>query len=244
MKRSILYFSGMLLLALAAGCSSNVAPTTYPQVNYTSGMGFIYLQYQLDTSDVVIPSSVDTIHSKVIIVDTTYQGRSNVTVLANTHSNGNSPDTTYIAQESGNFWHYNYGLESVNTNPAVLAYNNGKKLNSGWVLQAELSATQGVKWQAANTQVAIGSGSALFIDTALESQDSSILIGNQQISSKHSVHVIDLSEQPLANATGFVDTYVSPSDGTTLNIVHASTVVLLGKATKVGGSQTILLSKN
>jgi hypothetical protein len=244
MKQSILYISGMLLLTFAAGCSSNVAPpTTYPQVTYTQGASYIYYSQNLNaTTGDTIAGSGDTITSTVIATGTSYQGMSNVTEIQNTHSNPGTGvalmDTTYIAQSNGDYWHYNYGLESLNTNQLVLNYNGGKKLIAGWVLQAKLSATAGTSWIAADTQIAVGSASAKLLDTAKEATDTTIIVGSAQITTKHAVHDLNLNAV-IATGGGSVDTYVSQDDGPVLNIVHPAVVA----SSHTPGQITILLKK-
>ena len=240
MKRSILYFSGMLLLTFAAGCSSNVAPpATSPQVNYVKDSTYLYTQQSLDTADRPV-GQVDTITSTIVATDTTYFGMSNVTVIQNRHSSGAAMDTTYIAQESGDYWHYNYGLESANTNAVVLGYNNNKPLNAGWVLQAKLGAAEGEKWQAANTPVTVGSLTPTLIDTATEASDANVNVEGSSINAKHAVHAINLTTIG-ASVIGTVDTYVSASDGMVQNIVHAARVTLGTSTIWASGTETILI---
>ncbi len=244
MKRTTFYFSGIFLLALAAGCSSNVAPpVTSPQVNYVRGGTYVYYAQNLDANTGnPIAGSGDTITAKVIATDTSYQGMSGVTEIQNTHSNPGSgvapTDTTYIAQSNGDYWHYNYGLESLNTNQVVLNYNGGKKLIAGWVLQAKLSAAAGASWIAADTQIAVGSASAKLLDTAKEASDTTFLLGSAQITAKHAVHDLNLNAV-IATGSGSVDTYVSQDDGPVLNIVHPAVVA----SSHTPGQITILLKK-
>ncbi|MFI5202484.1 MAG: hypothetical protein ACHQNE_08875 [Candidatus Kapaibacterium sp.] len=244
MKRSIFYFSGTLLLALAAGCSSNVAPSgTSSQVNYVRGGTYVYYAQNLDANTGnPIAGSGDTITSIVLTTGGSYQGMSNVTEIQNTHSNagaGVAPiDTTYIAQSNGDYWHYNYGLESLNTNQTVLNFNGGKRLVAGWILQAKLSATSGTTWIAADTQIAVGSASAKLLDTATEASDTIIVVGSSQLTAKHVVHHLNLNAV-IATGTGSVDTYVSQDDGPALDIVHPALVA----STLTPGRITILLKK-
>jgi hypothetical protein len=243
MNRSILYCSGIFLLAVASGCSSNVAQINSPHVNYVAGATYVYYSQNLDANTGnPIAGSGDTITSKVLTTGISYQGMSNVTEIQNAHSNpGNgvaAMDTTYIAQSNGDYWHYNYGLESLNTNQLVLNYNGGKKLIAGWVLQAKLSATEGTSWIAADTQIAIGSASAKLLDTAKEASDSTLVVASAQITAKHAVHDLNLNAG-LVTGSGFVDTYVSTDDGPVLNIVHPAVVA----TSRTPGQITILLKK-
>src|SRR5438552_1976052 len=94
-----------------AGCSSTDTPLppTYPHITYVKETTYTYYQVALDSSGKVVAGSGDTIQSTVIDTALLFHGKI-ATVFANTHTLKNTPnDTTYIAQDSGHFWHYNYG---------------------------------------------------------------------------------------------------------------------------------------
>jgi hypothetical protein len=206
-------------------------------VNYVAGSAYVYYAQNLNaTTGEPIAGSGDTITSKVLATDTVYQGKSNVTVIQNSHTNPVSVDTTYIAQDSGNYWHYNYGLESLNKNAAVLAYNHQKPIVGGWVLQAKLAATDSEKWIAADTTITIGTATPLLTDSVIESIDTAIgtdslppltiIKPTEQLISiltKHSVHIVNFNAG-LIQARGPVDTYVSAQYGQVLNIFHPTSV--------------------
>ena len=241
------HFSILAAFAMlaAVGCSSTDQPLpapTYPHVTYAKGTTYTYYQDQLDANGNVVAGSGDTIHSTVVDTAFTYQGRK-ATVLVNTHSNGSANDTTFIAQDSGNFWHYNYGLESLNTNQAVLTYNGGKPVVAGWVEQSQLGAASGVSWIAANTTVIIASSSASLVDTATEASDETITVNGAAVTTKHSVHHVKVTAL-LGSASGTIDTYVSPDYGIVKNIVHPSSVNLGGTQTSASGQELFLLRKN
>ncbi len=237
MKRSYFAILGSLILTIAGGCSNSPTPPpstpTTPQVNYVAGSAYVYYAQNLNaTTGEPIPGSGDTITSRVLTTDTVYQGKSNVTVIQNTHTNPVSVDTTYIAQDSGNYWHYNYGLESLNKNAAVLAYNHQKPIIGGWVLQAKLAATDSEKWIAADTTITIGSATPLLTDSVTELNDTTFdtlvkpneqTATNSPISAKHSVHIVNFNAG-LIQARGPVDTYVSAQYGQVLNIFHPTSV--------------------
>jgi hypothetical protein len=232
MKRSILYFSGMLLVAFAAGCSSNVAPppsVTYPQVTYVKGGTYVYYAQDLDkNTGQPSPGTGDTVTSVVLNADTTYQGMSNVVEIQNKHSNPgsgvDSVDMTYIAQSNGNYWHYNYGLEAINSNTtALLEVNTGNPIQAGWVLQAKLSAASGATWAALDTNIFITAGSLALADTATETSDSTFTIASAPDTTKHSVHSITALLASF-KATLTVDTYMSATDGPVLDIFHPTTL--------------------
>ena len=248
MKRSIFYSFGILLLALAAGCSNSNQPTTYPQVNYTSGQSYIYYAQVLDknTGDTVAGSG-DTITSTVLTTNASYQGMSGVTEIQNTHTHpasGATMDTTYIAQSNGNYYHYNYGIEILNGNQSVLnAVNKGKQIDVGWVLQAKLSANSGDKWGALDTNLTLYYGGtpidAGFADTATETSDTTITIGASQVVAKHSIHSIVLNAAGAVKDTLIVDTYVSATDGPVLDKFHPTSLA----GTPTPGRITIFLGK-
>ena len=240
MKRSNLAFFSIFALVFAAGCSSTVTPTVTPQVNYAKGQAYIYYAQVLDknTGDTTAGSG-DTITSVVLATGISYQpdsarnvGLSGVTEIQNTHTNppsgSPSKDTTYIAQSNGNYWHYNYGLESVNDNPFVLGVI-GKPAVVGWVLQAEFSATPNGTWIAADTTITVGGAHVTLVDTATEQTDTTLYQNStvQNLSSvftKHSMHniAVSLGGGSIGNATA--DTYVSSQYGPVLDIVHQSTL--------------------
>jgi hypothetical protein len=234
MKRSILYFSGMLLVAVAAGCSSNVAPpVTYPQVSYVKGGTYVYYAQNLSSTAPydTVAGSGDTITSVVLMTDTSYQDMSGVTEIQNKHSNPGTGvaaiDTTYIAQSNGNYWHYNYGLQLINGDQAALnTANSGKQIKGGWVLQAKLSDNEGGAWTALDTSITITLGTAAIKDSATEASDSSIAVGSSQDLSKHSVHSISLSAgNGIVKDTLIVNTFVSATDGPVLDIFHPTTLI-------------------
>ncbi len=221
MKRSILYISGLLALGFAAGCGSSNGPTsTPPQVNYTQGQTYVYTSQALDATTGQPSGAVDTISSEVVVTGASYQGMTNVTEIQNTHSSGSGMDTTYIAQNNGEYWHYNYGVETLNSNSSVLGFvNSGKPINAGWVLQAKLSANSGDTWVGTNTQLNLTAGSVNLTDSAVEANDTLITLGSGQVTAKHSVHTVTLNAG-LVKASEQVDTYVSTQDGTVVDVDH------------------------
>ena len=225
MNRSKFHVFAIFLLVFAAGCSSNVAPpanVTYPQVNYVKGSAYIYYAQDLNaTTGLPIAGSGDTIKSVVLATGISYQpdivrnvGISGVTEIQNTHTNpGTSApiDTTYIAQSNGYYWHYNYGLESLNSNPSVLAVV-GKPIKAGWILQSKFSSAMGDKWVAADTVIITKYANGNLIDTATEGTDSTITTDTINVSlgpvlisipTKHSVHsvTITVAGAPLGGGT-------------------------------------------
>jgi len=241
MKRSNLAIFAILLLVFANGCSSSSSNNpTYPQVNYVTGGTEIYYSQTLDkNTGQPTPGSGDTITSVVVETGIAYQGMTGVTAIQNTHTNPVSVDTTYIAQSNGNYWHYNYGLELLNGNSAVLSFaNGGKPINGGWVLQAEFSAASGTTWIGMDTTLTLTIvAAAPLTDTATETIDSSIAVGSSQVSVKHSMHSVYLNAG-LVQASIPIDTYVSATDGSVLDIFHPTS--LEGNPTP--GKITILLS--
>jgi hypothetical protein len=238
MNQSKFHLLGILVLLFAAGCSSSTVPSVTPQVNYVQGQTYVYYAQVLDknTGDTTAGSG-DTITSIVLATGISYQpdtarnvGLSGVTEIQNTHTNppqgSSTRDTTYIAQSNGNYWHYNYGLESVNDNPYVLGVI-GKPAVVGWVLQAEFSATPNGTWIGADTTIAVAGGHVTLTDTATEQTDTTLYQSStvQNLSSvftKHSMHDITVifGGVPFGNATA--DTYVSSQYGPVLDIVHPS----------------------
>src|ERR1017187_1520287 len=183
MKRTNLHIFGILMLALAGGCSTSTTPVPPTlQVNYTQNAIYKYLDNTRNSSDMVDTTVAnDTVTSTVIVANTSYKGMSNVTELINTHSNGSKQDTTYISQSNGEFWHYNYGLEAINNNASITNLTGGQ-IQIGWVLQANFNVIAGDKWVAANdstlrlTVPLVGSIAATLVDTAIEQNDTSITI--------------------------------------------------------------------
>ncbi len=230
MKRSNFAVFAMLLLVFAVGCSSSSSnpPPTYPQVNYATGDTDIYYSQTLDkNTGLPTPGSGDTITSVVVETGITYKGMPGVTAIQNTHTNPGSGiaavDTSYIAQSNGNYYHYNYGLELLNSNQLVLGANGGKPLIAGWVLQAELSATEGTKWVAVDTPISFSGQTGALTDTVTEANDSSITVGAVQVPTKHSVHALEIASV-LVTAYDTAYTYVSSSDGPVLNIFPPTTL--------------------
>ncbi len=217
MNQSKFYILGILFIAFSAGCSGTTIPNTTPQVNYVQGNAYIYFAQNLNasTGDTVAGSG-DTITSVVLQTGISYRGMSNVTEIQNTHTNPVSVDTTYVSQSNGNYYHYNYGMETINSTPAALnQVNNGDQINVGWVLQAEFSAAAGGKWAALDTSITITAGALDLADTATESNDTTVTVGGAGIFAKHSVHSVNLSALGgLVKANLMADTYVSETDGT------------------------------
>lgn len=233
MTRPILYVSALLALGLAAGCSNSpTGPGSSTQVNYAKGQTYIYYAQVLDksTGDTVAGSG-DTVTSVVLATGMTYPAGSvysNVAEIQNTHTrpaSGDTVDTTYIDQSNGDYWHYNYGVQTINGNTALLAaINNGNPIQVGWVLQSKFSANPGDKWSAMNDTIHLPNfGSAVITDTATESNDTSITVGTSQVVAKHSVHRVILNAG-LVSATETVDTYLSTQDGIVLDVDHPTTV--------------------
>jgi hypothetical protein len=236
MKRSNFAIFAVILLVFANGCSSSSSSNpTPPQVTYVTGGTYVYYAQNLNaTTGQAIAGSGDTITSVVVETGIPYQGMANVTAIQNTHSNPGSGiasvDTTYIAQSNGDYYHYNYGLELLNSNKQVLAEgNSGNPIVAGWVLQAELSETSANTWVAMDTILNLTIGTAQITDTAKESSDTTFQLfpPNEQtstpISARHSVHSIYLTSVAV-NANMSVDTYVSATDGPVLDIFHQSTI--------------------
>jgi hypothetical protein len=249
MKRTNLYILGILTLAFIGGCSSSTTPINGPtQVTYTQSSNYKYLYNMRNAADAVDTTvATDTITSTVVATNIPYQGMSNVTELINIHTNGANPDTTYIAQSNGQFWHYNYGLEAINNNSSFTAVLGGQ-IQIGWVLQANFNAVAGNKWIASDTSVrvnapVIGSTSATVVDSATEQADTSIAVNGSLVFSKHSLHKVVLTAlgSPL---TTTVDAYVATSEGVTLNIVHTANINASFYNGPVKGSQTLLIKGN
>jgi len=243
---------GILTLALVAGCATSTQPvqptSSQTQVNYTKGKTYTYQYNARDTSDnVTYTPATDTITTTVIDTNQTYLGMSNVTILLNTHSTvGTSPDTTYISQDSANFWHYNYGLESLNNNPKILNII-GSPIQMGWVLQAKFNANTGDKWTAANNNnlkinvPGLGQVAATVVISAVAQNDTTISINGASVTAKHVFQTVTLTalNQPLVTTT---DTYVATSVGVTINIVHTAHINIPGLYTgPVNGSQTVMV---
>ena len=233
MTRPILYISGMLALAFAAGCASSTAPPNSPQVNYQQGHSYVYTQQTLDAATGQPSGTVDTITSTVVSSGTaSYQGMAGVTEFQNIHthsSSGTDTDMTYIAQSNGNYWHYNYGVEALNSNPTVVnTANAGKPINAGWVLQAKLGANPGDTWVAADTTLTLALGTATLTDNVTEANDTSIMVNGAAVSTKHAVHQVKLNAG-IVTATEQIDTYVSVQDGIVIDIDHPT--VLAGNPT-------------
>jgi hypothetical protein len=242
MKLSKLHFLGIFLLIVVTGCSTSVTPPPAPQVNYVQNQKYIYYAQELNaTTGDTVAGSGDTITSVVLATGISYQGMNGVTEIQNTHTHpisSNPMDTTYIAQSNGNFWHYNYGIEILNSSSAVLNdVNNGNQIKAGWVLQAQLSDGPGTTWAAADTTLSLAVGSVILTDTATEATDTSITVAGAAVFAKHSAHNVVLNAG-LIKATLKADTYVSSTDGPVLDIDHPTTLEL----TPTPGRITILLS--
>ncbi len=246
-------FKSLAVLALAMssfqGCSSSTStpnPVTPTSVTYTVNAAYTYKQNRLDTAngaygqDKMDPTMTDTITSTVVALNQTFQLKTGVTYIQNKHSLTGLMDTTYIAQENGNYWHYNYGLESVNNNPAVIGFI-GAPVQNGWVLQAKLGAVKGDTWLSDSTTVTIGSfGNADLTLHAVEQADTTIMVNGASVAAKHVFHTLVLKS--FVTVTGYVDTYVSASTGMTLNVVHSSAAIPPVYNKQISGSQTLLLS--
>jgi hypothetical protein len=215
MNRSKFHVLGIIMLVLVAGCSSNVQPpTTPPQVNYVQGTTYVYYAQNLDkSSGQPVAGSGDTITSVVLQTGISYQGKTNVTEIQNTHSNAGtgvaSMDTTYISQTNGEYWHYNFGLELLNSNTTVLGYaNSGNQINGGWVLQSKLAANVGDTWIGMDTTLTLKIGTAPLIDSVNEMNDTTLSTGT----AKHTSHSIKLNAV-VVNAKIDVESYISTANG-------------------------------
>ena len=223
----------MFALGIAAGCSSSTAPSNSPQVNYTKGQTYVYTAQTLDASTGQPTGTTDTITSKVIATGAApYQGMGAVTEFQNVHTHsasGTAMDTTYISQSNGNYWHYNYGVEALNSNASVInAANKGNPIDAGWVLQGKLSANPGDTWVAADTTISLALGTATLKDNVTEANDTTIQVNSSPVTTKHSVHNVTLNAG-LVTATETIDTYVSTQDGIVIDIDHPT--VLAGSPT-------------
>jgi hypothetical protein len=257
MKKPNISIFGILKLALALGIiipmgcatTTETPPVNTPtKVTYTNGTTYTYTYNARDTSDKVDNTvATDTITSTVIDTNQTYLGMSNVTILLNTHSTaGTAPDTTFIAQDTASFWHYNYGLESLNNNPKILNII-GSPIQMGWVLQAKFTASPGDAWTAANNNnlkinvPGLGQVSATVVISAVTESDTTISVNGASVSAKHVFQTVTLTAlgQPLVTTA---DTYVATSVGVTINIVHTAHINITGLYTgPVNGSQTVMV---
>ena len=240
-------------LLFGSGCSSSTTPPTTPsQVTYTSGSSYTYLQESLDTTngtygyDQPDPATKDTITTTVLVADTALYGKTNATVLVNKHSNGSSNDTSYIAQESGNYWHYNYGFEALNSNQAVIGVLKNP-IEAGWVLQGKFTAAPGTTWQAVDTSISVPyNGLSIPVsitDTATEQGDTTITIKGKFMTAKHALHIVTMNALGGTIATMPIDTYITTDEGVILNVVHSFRVQATGIVNaQVRGQSTAMTS--
>ncbi|MDP4198253.1 MAG: hypothetical protein Q8902_01630 [Bacteroidota bacterium] len=244
-KIAFLFSSFGLIYAGCSSSTSNPPPVTPSQVHYAAGSDYRYTQNRRDTSggafgnDGVDPTKADTITSVVLATNQTFQfDTSDVTIIQNTHTSsvtGAQKDTTDIAQENGNYWHYNYGLEGLSS---VLAEP------VGWVLQAKFGAKPGDTWVAVHNN-AVKTKYQVNADVlinALEMNDTTI----SGIAVKHVQHSVTISAVGQTIA-GTIDTYVSPEFGMVRNTVHSSRVAInlpsiISVNQQVSGSETVMVS--
>jgi hypothetical protein len=249
MKRTNIHIFGILMLALAVGtvipgCSTSTTPVTTPsQVNYTQAATYTYLYNSRSNSDMVDTTiATDTIKSTVLVANTSYQGMSNVTIIRNVHSNGSNPDTTYIAQNNGEFWHYNYGLEAINNNTSITALIGGQ-IQIGWVLQAKLNSVVGDTWTAANdSTLSIDGLTARVKITSVEQADTSITVSGNSVFSKHVTHTVTITSALTTPIVSTVDAYVATSVGVTFNVVHSANISASFYTGPVKGNQTLMIN--
>ncbi len=176
-----------------------------------------------------------------------FAGKSNVVEIENVHSNGAIKDTTYIYQESGNVYRYNYGLEGLNS---VIANVLGKPVSPGWVIQAKLDAASGTSWKGIDTSVyVLYNGANLEVkitDNAVEGSDETFIVNGRSMMTKHSVHSVTATLVALSKqiAAITIDNYVTVEEGTVLNIAHSFefTAPTPYPSTGVAGQYTVMTS--
>ena len=263
MKLSVKYWIPASLLALfgfgQAGCNSGggsiMLPDTTNPITFTLNAQTKYQQNVLDTTggtygnDSINTASIDTLTQILLVKGTAaYQGVSNVNMAVATHSKaGVTNDTTYMYQKStGDFYTYNFGVETLNNNPFVSLATGGQKFDIGWVLQVKMGASPGTGWIACDTGAQIkvlGNPMTLTIkDTATMMADLTLTVGAEQVTVKHAVHSVTVSASGgLIHATTSIDTYVSTKYGTVFNVIHSSQ--LQGARTdRVPGVRKIMIS--
>ncbi len=239
-----------------SGCASSTTPPPTPpnttHVNYLTNANYTYTQNRRDTAggtygmDKTVPTKTDNITSTVFGTNMTYMlDTSDVAFIQNMHTasmTGSLMDSTYIAQENGNYWHFNYGLEGLSS---VLS------APVGWVLQAKLGAKQGDTWVAVhNMSVATRYGiNADVLINATEQADTSIVVNGTTITGvKHVTHAVIVSAPGVGQAvSGTIDTYVSPDFGMIRNVVHSMPLVIsippyLNINQQLSGSETMMVS--
>jgi hypothetical protein len=198
-------------LVFTQGSSANYQRSTLdsmPGEPVVMGSEITFTQVLVDTSFVKLP------YSKVQRYD-------------NTYSTG-APDSSFLWQSSNDeIYAYNFGIDFLNNNVAVSAVIG--KVNIRWVLQAKMKAALGTKWSAVDTTIMLPLPSfnnpALHLqDTAVVMADTTILVGTEQIKTRHFQHTVT-GTTAVGGASDVVDTYVSAALGATvLNRVHPSNV--------------------
>lgn len=251
-------------ISVFQGCSSTNPPPTPPpatSVTFTANAQYTFNQDKMDTAMTGMPehrdsSNRDVITSTVLTTTGSYSSQSgNVVIVQNSHSNAptGSPamDTSYYYQSSGDLYQYNYGLATLNSIAAFVAVL-GKPLDAGWVLQAKLGATAGTTWRADSTALVINYGGfhipTTITDYAAQKSDTTVVVNGKSLTAKHCVHSVVASVNMGAGstpvATIFTDSYVTPDDGSVLNVTHSFVFSAppLVSPTAVAGIYTVLTS--
>lgn len=215
----------------AIGCSSSTTPPSpsakqpIPVTIHAHDSAQFYTTRQ-DSTNQNIASKGDTVNQRVADTNATAYGKTGVRVLVNVQKSDQAKDTTYLWQDAnGNVWRYNYGVELLNTDPAVQGLLH-QRIDVGWVLLDSTKATAGNSWLANASQVAIlgGLANVTLNDNATYVGDTSMTVSGKTISARHIVHTVVASGP--GNGTVKIDTYFSPSLGTVLNIVHTSNLTV------------------
>jgi hypothetical protein len=239
---STLAFLFSFLSLAVIGCSSGgdpiVTPTATDSVAYKTNTNYKYVEHPRDSTDHNM-NVTDTITASVKAAGQSLDDQSgDVTVIENMHTLATTAavDTTYIAQKSGDFYHYNFGLEG---------FSGFLKGSLGWVLQAKLNAAPGTTWVAkAKTSVplAIAPISADVSINATQMADTTIVVGSESVSVKHVMHTITISA--IAHTiTSYIDTYVSAKYGIVATVRHSGAIdVQPYYSGQVPGSEKVMVS--
>jgi hypothetical protein len=243
------------LAALASSCSTTTEPgpnggTDTSKITFTAAAKMTYTEQRLDTTggtygqDKPDPTSTDSVHSTVLDTSASAYGKTNVVVIYNARSR-NASDTTYIWQDaSGSVYQYNYGVDILNSIPAVVGFL-GHRIEAGWVLQSKMSGGSST-WVAARdtehvTLPIVGTVDVNIIDNATKKSDTTIAIAGSSTSAVHTQHVVTAS-YPLGTLTTIViDCYVNHKYGVIRNTLHSFTVSGPTNA-QVSGQERIMVS--
>lgn len=209
---------------LFAACDSETEPVsddiTPLKFETRSDFEARYDEYEVDTAGTFYNKPILSTRTEVeeTITDTglTFEGMTRVSRHIAYYPSTGKRDTLYFAQDAnGDLYRYNYGFNLLNNFPELVSII-GRRIDMKWVLVMKFGKKQGAEWIARKDSLELLSypGVKVYFESkAVMQADTTIQVGNEQVSCRHAMHTITATSS--IGATGLIKahTYISAKYG-------------------------------